>query len=45
MVNINRPAAGLSFAEAVAIEIAIRVAVPSDKYIFFTAPSYWVAIP
>jgi hypothetical protein len=30
----------LSFAEALAIEIAIRVAVPSNKYVLFTAFSY-----
>src|SRR4029078_7924605 len=35
----------LSFADALALEISIRVAVPSDKIILFTAFSYWTVYP
>src|SRR4029078_4223342 len=45
MAFLRNASLSLSFADALAIEIAIRVAVPSDKIVLFTAFSYRTVYP
>jgi hypothetical protein len=45
MAFLRNASLSLSFADALAIEIAIRIAVASDKIILFTAFSYWTVYP